>query len=313
MSEERVLVTGAAGFVGRHLTRDIEARHPDWRLFRASGPNDPACDANYQIQDGEETLRIIKEFRPTKVVHLAAVTTVRATIADPRLAWDINLYGTLHIALGMQKYCPGGQLLLISSAEIYGTFTEEIAVDESFPILPLSPYAASKASAELLIQQVAHAGLVGTIARPFTHAGPGQSDRFAFPAFAKQIAAIEKGKAEPVLKVGNLNDYRDITDVRDIVDGYIRLLERSADIPNGTIVNLSSGKSHRMGDLLDMMLAQSATPIRVEVDPSRLRQVGFTRTLGDASKAARLLDWRPRIPIEQTLRDILEDSRACIG
>lgn len=308
MKKERVLITGAAGFVGGYLVRHLYESHPDWEVLRAGALSDLGCDANFAIEDADAAEKIVLSFKPTKIVHLAAVTTVRATETNPRAAWDINLNGTLNLVLPFQKVTPGGHFLLISSAEVYGLTHEDHAFSEACPVVPLNTYSASKGSAELLVRAAATAGLVTTIARPFTHIGPGQSTRFAFPYFASQITAIERGEVPAVLKVGSMEDLRDITDVRDVVDAYVRILERGNSLENGDIFNIATGISHRMGDLLAYMLSLSTSSITVQVDPSRVRPM--TRVRGNADKAVHLLDWKPRRKIEETLKDILDHCRS---
>lgn len=304
MAHSRVLITGSQGFVGAHVAELIAREEPSWDVVRLGGRRTSGADRSVDISNSEAVAAAIFEIRPTKVVHLASVTTVREAVDAPRETWAINLGGTLNVYWSLADYCPDAHLLLASSAEVYGARSHLVALDENTPIAPDNPYAASKASAELAVRQRGIGNLKTTVARPFTHVGPGQSDRFALSAFASQIVAIERRLAEPVLRVGSLDDYRDITDVRDVARAYLSIL-RNEDAASGQTYNIAFGVSHRMGDLLEALLRLTPATIRIETDPQRIRDRGVSYTLGDSSKAAKNLGWKPEISIEQTLRDIL--------
>ncbi len=311
MDGVRVLITGASGFVGGRLVRQIAEDRPDWSVIPVSGPHAPPGEIGLDLGDADAVERLLRQQRPTVIVHLAAVSAVGEASRDPRRAWAINLMGTLNLTQALLKETPQAHLLYVSSGEVYGpSLDPEVAFDELGPPRPANPYAASKAAAEVLVGEVARSGLKVTIARPFNHTGAGQSDRFAIPAFASQIAAIEAGRGEPVIKVGNLDDRRDFTDVADIASGYIRIVERGADLDSGDVFNLCSGRSHRIGDLLSALLARSTAPIRIEVDPLRLRGPAPLSILGNPEKAARILHWRATRPIDVMLANVLDYWRS---
>ncbi len=172
----------------------------------------------------------------------------------------------------------------------------------------MNPYATTKAAADLLLGEMAEAGLQAVRFRPFNHTGPGQSTAFAVPSFAAQIAAIERGEREPVMRVGNLDARRDFLDVRDVVEAYL-LAATASSLPRGVVLNLASGEPRRIGDVLDALLRLSSVAIRVERDPALMRPSDVPVTAGNAARARALLGWRPSIPWETTLRDVLDDHR----
>ncbi|HEX6911120.1 MAG TPA: GDP-mannose 4,6-dehydratase, partial [Longimicrobium sp.] len=242
----------------------------------------------------------VEEARPDAVVHLAGQASVGDSFADPLGTWDVNATGTLRLAGALPD---GARLLLASSAEAYGAVPEaEQPIREDRPLRPTNPYAASKAAAEMAALQAAARGVEAVVARAFNHTGPGQDARFALPSFARQLAAVRAGEAEPLLRVGNLSARRDLLDVRDVVRAYVRLLE--AGEPGG-VYNVCSGQAHTIAGALDELIDLSGTRTRVEVDPARVRPVDVPLLLGDNGRM-RALGWTPAIPLRQTLGDLLE-------
>jgi GDP-4-dehydro-6-deoxy-D-mannose reductase len=304
----KILVTGADGFVGRHLCAALG----DDDVLRVGGPAGPAgVDERVELTDQAAVADLIARARPEAVAHLAAVSAVGDAQRAPRLAWSVNLMGTVNLLIAMKAHAPQCRLLYVSSAEVYGeSFSSGLALDEDAPLRPLNPYAASKAAAEIAVGEAARTGLFATIARPFNHTGPGQPASFVIPAFAAQIAAIERGAQAPLIKHGNLDDTRDFLSVDDIVAAYVAILRRGRSLPNGLVLNLASGASHRIGDLLNALIARAARPIALEFDPARARSGGIQVVKGDASKAQALLDWRPKVSIETLLDQVLAHQRA---
>jgi GDP-4-dehydro-6-deoxy-D-mannose reductase len=181
---------------------------------------------------------------------------------------------------------------------------------EDTPLQPASPYGLSKlAQEQLALRSAAEDGLDVVVARPFNHVGPGQNAEFALASFAHQIARIEAGLAPPVIRVGNLETRRDTTDVRDVVDAYLLLAARGR---RGEVYNVCSGQAPVMRDLLDRLCALAAVPVRVEIDPDRLRPNDVPCLVGDASRLAEQTGWSPRVPLERTLQDILNSARAAV-
>jgi GDP-4-dehydro-6-deoxy-D-mannose reductase len=302
----RVLITGAGGFVGRHLAAALRGRRPGWTLDL---PEAPGAAGGLDVTDAEAVSQRIELQPPDIVVHLAAVAAVTASVKDPRLAWRVNLDGTLNLVLAMQAHAPRAHMLFVSSAEVYGdSLKAEKPVDETSLLQPVNPYAASKAAADILVRQASAAGLSATVARPFNHIGPGQSDAFVAPSFARQIARIEAGLQPPVIQVGSLDDERDFLDVADVVDAYLLLLERRQDPAARQVFNVASGVALRIGDILERLLSAAHTRIEVHVDPSRLRPVAIPRVVGDASRL-RALGWRPTRSIDDALMAVLEEQR----
>jgi GDP-4-dehydro-6-deoxy-D-mannose reductase len=306
----RVLVTGADGFVGRRLIAAMAERRPDWTICPAGGPHTPG---GVDVVDAEATAGLVERVRPDIVVHLAAVAAVTDSVRDPRRTWRVNLDGVLNLVLALQAKAPQAHLLFVSSAEVYGESLKVAApVDEGALLQPVNPYAASKAAADLLVRQAAITGLSASVARPFNHTGPGQSEAFVAPSFAAQVARIEAGRQAPVILVGALDDERDFLDVRDVVDAYLLMLERRTELSRGAVLNIASGAPVRIGDILEHLLSLSRVKIEVRVDPERLRPSGVKWVAGDAGRL-RALGWAPRIPLADTLAAVLAEKRAAVS
>lgn len=310
----RLLVSGASGFVGGWLLRLLLAEGHE--VFAGSPDGEPPPGAEpvllrarwtaLDVTSGESVAAAVRVARPEGVFHLAGQASVGGSFADPRGTWDVNAAGTLRLVRALAAEARGARLLLASSAEVYGEIAEGAQpIPETVLPSPANPYAASKAAAEMVVAQASAAGEVrGVVARSFNHTGPGQDPRFAIASFARQLAAMGRGEAEPVLRVGNLEARRDFLDVRDVVRAYRLLLERGE--PGGTY-NVCSGVAHRLREVVDRMVALSGTGARVEVDPERVRPVDVPLLLGDAGRL-RALGWEPEVPLERTLGDLLESA-----
>jgi GDP-4-dehydro-6-deoxy-D-mannose reductase len=289
---DRVLVTGSAGFVGRHL------------LDRLAADNVTVSELSGDIRDGAALRTQLAAATPDAIVHLAAASSVASSWRERRETWDVNVTGTLELLLAIEERCPGARVLVVSSAEVYGAVpADHQPIDEGRVLAPASPYGASKAAAE---QAVAATRLDAVIARPFPHIGPGQSETFALPSFAAQIARIERGESEPVLRVGNLEARRDLTDVRDVVDAYVRLLGLAEPAP---VYNVARGHAIAIGEALERLLALSQVPIRIEVDPSRLRPSDIALLSGDAARLRADTGWQPTRELDRSLADLLASFR----
>lgn len=312
----RILVTGGNGFVGRHLVAALAALEGEPAVIVGSNDRMPVqqghniSSAALDVTDAEQVRDVIAEERPTHVVHLAAVSAIPAAQSNVRLAWDVNLGGTLNVALAITERAPECRLLFCSSAEVYGgSFRAGVPLDENALLDPISNYGATKAAADLMIGQMAKRGLRAIRVRPFNHTGPGQSEDFVVASFAAQIARIERGAQEPVMKVGDLTSRRDFLDVRDVIDAYIRVLLRFDDIPRGSPINIASGRAVAISEILDTLRSMTSTTVKVERDPMRARDVDTPIIVGDPGTARRLLDWTARTTLSSTLASVLNSFR----
>ena len=299
----RALVTGAGGFVGGWLLRELRSRGATVYAgsLDGTGPADTPDGVEWLALDVTSSPSVraaMERAAPEAVFHLAGQSSVGDSFADPIGTWEVNATGTLRVADALP---PGARLLLAGSAEVYGPVPEaEQPITEDRPLRPQNPYAASKAAAEMAaLQAGARAGVV--VARAFNHTGPGQDGRFALASFAGQLAAIRRGEAEPVLRVGNLSARRDLLDVRDVVRAYLRLVEEGRP---GEVYNVASGEARSIREAVETLVELSGTAARIEVDPARVRPVDVPLLCGDARKL-RGLGWEPHIPFRRTLEDLL--------
>lgn len=307
-----MLITGGDGFVAPYAAREIlNSVEGAEILYSARRPvSAPAgcAFALLDILDAGAVARNIAQFRPTHILHLAGIASRQAAEDDPVAAWSINCSATLRLASVLGALCPGTTFLFVSSSQIHaGNVSGRI--DENSPIGPQGVYASTKAAADLALAALASAGMRVVRFRPFNHTGPGQSAAYALGGFAGQIARLENGRVPPVLRAGNLGVQRDFTDVRDIVRAYASAIAQSDKLSADAVFTLASGTARPLAELLDLMLAQARLKIEVQIDPALQRSSESAASVGDFGRARALLGWTPQIPIEQTLREMVEYAR----
>ncbi|HEY77031.1 MAG TPA: GDP-mannose 4,6-dehydratase [Thermoflexia bacterium] len=308
----RALITGAEGFVGGHLRAYLLAQ-TDWELLGTCRADlRPPCEetrrmrwARVDLRDPKQVGSLVESFTPDVIFHLAAQSFVPASFADPWETLENNIRSQLNLLEAVRRSAHPARVVVIGSNEEYGHPTEkDLPLTEESPLRPANPYAVSKIAQDFLgLQYHLAYGVEVVRLRPFNHTGPGQSPRFVVPAFASQIARIEAGLQEPVVRVGNLEAARDFTDVRDVVRAYHLAAVRGEP---GEVYNLASGQPRSIRWVLETLLSFSTVSIRVEIDPARYRPVDTPVIYGSAEKFQRRTGWRPEIPFEQTLRDTLD-------
>jgi len=306
----RILVTGANGFVGRHLCAALAAR--GHTIIGAVGPHPVADGLPLDLQDALNVRGIVDIARADAVAHLAAQAFIPQSIADPWYTHDVNAGGTLRLLEAIRGARDAGgtdpRVLLVGSAEIYGVHpTAVYPLNEATPLRPANPYAASKVAAEAYGVAAAATYKLDVIAtRTFNHIGPGQDRRFAVASFALQLARIAAG-ADPLLLVGNLDAERDFLDVRDVVSAYALLLEGGGSV--GEVYNVASGRAVAMKDVLRQLVLIARVGVEIRDDPARLRPADVPLMIGDAAKLRLATGWEPAIPLAASLRDIYADAR----
>jgi len=310
----RILVTGAAGFVGGHLRDALRMAFGDARLIAAIHRR-PAmgwdASVTLNLADAAGLAGQLAAIAPDAVVHLGAQANVAQSFQDVAATWEANLTASLNLGAALMRARPACRLLFASTGEIYGlSFQQGVALDENAPLAPGNPYAAAKAAADIALGEMALRGLAVIRMRPLNHVGPGQSEGYAVAAFARQIALIEAGRQAPVMAVGALERWRDFLDVRDVCAAYAQALAQWERLPNGVALNIASGVPRRIGDVLAGLLGRSDRVIRVEEAAHALRPNDVIRSLGDAGRAHAMLGWQPMIDWETTLDDVLADWRA---
>jgi GDP-4-dehydro-6-deoxy-D-mannose reductase len=314
----RILITGITGFVGGHLVEHLAAAggHALFGVSRDANWPGPLTHLaphaelhSADLTDRTRTEAVVRTTRPEWVIHLAGYANTGGSFRDPDRAWADNLTATRTFYDAIARSGLKPRVLFVSTGLIYGEPDRpNEACDEHTTLKPASPYAASKAAADLVsYQYTRNAGLDIVRVRLFNQIGPRQSADFAVPNFARQIAAAEVGKQAPVVETGDLSARRDIADVRDMVAAFPLLLEKGV---TGEAYNAARGDSYRIQDLLDRLVAMSRVPIRVnqKVEPGRKADTAMTRA--DVRKLRAATGWEPRVPLDRSLADILDYWRS---
>lgn len=309
----RVLVTGITGFVGSHLAEYLLTRDGvevfGLLRWRSDTSNiDPImtklklieCD----LRDAFSVEKALRSIKPRKIFHLASQSFVPASWNAPLETMMTNVMGQVNLLEAVRKMEWDCWIQIAGTSEEYGSVQpEESPIRETNPFRPLSPYAVSKVTQDLLGYQYHRSFKMNIVTtRAFNHTGPRRGERFMTSSFSKQIALIEKGKIPPVVKVGNLEPRRDFTDVRDVVQAYWLATERCE---AGKAYNVCSGKAYSAKETLDLLLAMTKASIKIEEDPARLRPSDVKLLVGDNTKFTQATGWRPTIPFEKTLEDLL--------
>jgi GDP-4-dehydro-6-deoxy-D-mannose reductase len=317
----RVLITGITGPVGSFLA-DYLLTVPGVEIHALKRwRSDPRPIAQLEgritlhegdIEDAFSVDRIMATVRPERIFHLAAQSYPSASWDAPILTMRANVEGTLNMLEAMRRHVPQARMHIAGTSAEYGPVQpHEVPIAETHPLRPGSPYGVSKVAAELSgLQYHASYGLHVLVTRSFNHVGPRQGDRTSIQTFCRQMALIEAGKQEPLLRVGNLEPRRDFTHARDAVRAMWLLLEHGTP---GEVYNVCSGRATQMREIVEMVLAAGRVPVRVETDPSRLRPVDEPILQGDPRKLQAATGWRAEISIEQIVDEVLDYWRARVA
>jgi GDP-4-dehydro-6-deoxy-D-mannose reductase len=310
----RVLITGVTGFVGSHLADYLVVRGDvevfgthRWRsrMDNIEQLGDRIRLVECDLRDAGGVRRMLRAVHPDRIFHLAAQSYVPASWSSPSETITGNLTLQLNLFEAIRDLGLPARVHIAGSSEEYGlVHKDEVPIREENPLRPLSPYAVSKVGQDYLAYQYWKSHQLHAVrTRGFNHTGPRRGEVFVTSSFARQIAAIEKGRREPVVRVGNLEAIRDFTDVRDMVRAYWLALERCEP---GEVYNICSGRGYTIRNVLDILLSLTATRVEVREDPDRLRPSDVEILLGDCTRFQRATGWQPTIPFEVTLKDLLD-------
>ena len=310
--KKKVLITGIAGFVGSHLARrlyadfELHGFHIDGNLGNLAGMAEGIHLYKCDLLDSETLSGVVARVRPDVLFHLAAFSAPSLSVAAPHETLRVNVFSTLNLLEAVRHNSAHTVVVNIGSGDEYGDVRpQDLPITEATELRPVNPYAVSKVAQDMLgFQYFKSYGVKVVRCRPFNHYGARQSEHFAAPAFAKQIAAIEAGLSEEnTIKVGNLESARDFLDVRDVVSAYTLLMEKGV---YGEVYNICSGRPVKIRTMLETLLSFSKVKIDVSVDPARIRpNEVITSVYGDNARLSSL-GWSPRISLEEGLKDLLK-------
>ncbi len=309
---KKALVIGAAGFVGkyliRHLHDDLGKEVYATKLPHEEIENVPAKICDLDILSKDSITELLFSIRPDEIYHLAAQSSVSVAWKNPQLTIDVNIKGAVNVMDALRELFYKPRVVIVGSGEEYGHIKQgDVPIAENTLLSPGNIYAATKACQNMIASIYAEAyDLELIMVRAFNHIGPGQLPVFVAADFCKQVAEIEKGLREPVMYVGNLSAKRDFTDVRDVVRAYALLAEKGE---SGETYNVGSGHAIEIRQMLDLIISRSTADIKVETDPAKLRPVDVPIIEADISKIGRACGWKPQIPLEQTIDEILNEWR----
>jgi GDP-4-dehydro-6-deoxy-D-mannose reductase len=311
----RALITGITGFAGSHLAEYLLEEHPEVEVFgtyRWRSRMDNVEHLDQRIRLVETDLRdyfsvhqAVEAARPDVIFHLAAQSFVPSSWTAPTETLTTNIEGQTNLFEAIRAHGLDPVVQIACSSEQYGlVLPDEVPIKETNPLRPLSPYAVSKVAQDFLGYQYFQSyGLKVVRTRGFNHTGPRRGQVFVTSNFCSQVAAIEAGLQEPVIRVGNLDAIRDFTDVRDMVRAYWLAVTKAKP---GEVYNIASGEGISIRDLLDKIVGFAKVEVKIEVDPARLRPSDVEILIGDSSKFRADTGWEPRIPFDQTVRDLLD-------
>jgi GDP-4-dehydro-6-deoxy-D-mannose reductase len=302
----RALITGASGFVGKHLTEFLQ-NSGDEVLGTFNEPLEPELSCQklrLDVTDHKSCKQVIADFNPDVVYHLAAITFVPEAERDLSIAINVNVGGTANIIEAIKEAKASAKLVFISSSEVYGRTANQkngAALTENDKLSPGNHYSLSKVLAESVVEHLSERYEIRSlIFRPFNHIGWGQDARFVTSNFARQLARISKGLAEPKLHVGNLESKRDFLDVRDVVRAY----RMGAQAEVGGVFNLCSERAVSISEIVQSLIEISGQEITVEQMPERMRPSEIPVFFGSSKKARDVLGWHPKIPLASTLQEL---------
>jgi GDP-4-dehydro-6-deoxy-D-mannose reductase len=310
----KVLITGISGMAGSHLAEYLLKRGDaevcgtiKWRsnLENIIHFQDKIKLHECDIRDAHAVKTVLASIKPDFIFHLAAQSYVQFSWRAPSETLSTNIIGELNVFESVRELRLDSRIHIAGSSEEYGLVKpDEVPIKESNPLRPLSPYGVSKVAQDLLGYQYFQSyGLKIVRTRAFNHTGPRRGEVFVSSNFAKQIVEIEKGRRPPVIHVGNLNAVRDFLDVRDVARAYYLALEKGTP---GEVYNIASGKGYKIRELLDKLLKIAKVDIKIEVDPSRLRPSDVDLLVGSSEKFQKATGWKPEIPFEKTLEDLVQ-------
>lgn len=314
---KKTLITGITGFAGSHLAELLlkegyevyGTTRPRSKTEHIDHIRDDLTLIDADLVDSHSLYTVLSDVKPDYIFHLAAQAFVPTSWSSPATTMEANVIGSIHLFEAVRRAKIEPIIQIACSSEEYGlVHKDETPIGENNELRPLSTYAVSKIGMDFLgYQYYKSYGMKIIRTRGFNHTGPRQGDVYVCSTFAKQVALIESGKKKPVIKVGNLESYRDFTDVRDMVRAYLLSVEKCEP---GDVYNIAAEKAWKIRDVLDMLIKMSDKEISIEEDPARMRPSDVELLIGDATKFKNITGWKTEIPFEQTLRDLLDYWRA---